>query len=282
MRVFRIGGVPEYFNLPIKAAIADTELKHRDINLQWQDVTEGTGALTKMLHEGELDLAMILLEGATKSILDGQRCKIIKDFVSSPLQWGVHTSPNVHSLETLSSRRIAISRYGSGSHMMAYLMAEKYGWLKESLEFVVINNLDGAIEAFNRQEVDLFLWEKYTTKPYVDAGHMNCRDVVETPWPCFVLAANSRTVSAYSKELKQICQVINIQSEKYQSLKELPLIISSNYHLDMEDARAIVTNTRWSTELTVDDQSIQKVMNTYKQLQVINQVMPTEALIGSI
>ena len=280
MRVFKIGGVPEYFNLPIKAAIADAELKHKEIDLQWQDVKEGTGAMAKMLHEGELDLAMILLEGATKSVLDGRRIKLIQNYVTSPLLWGVHTSPYVDSLNDLYARRVGISRYGSGSHMMAFLMAEKYGWPKESLEFVVIDNLDGAIDAFSNQAIDLFLWEKYTTKPYVEKGHMNCIDVVETPWPCFVLAANSRTVSAYSKELKQICQVINSQAINFQSKPELATIISENYQLSIEDARIISQNTKWSTEMKIDEESIEKVMSTYKELNVIKQAKPTDSLVA--
>ncbi len=280
MRVFKIGGVPEYFNLPIKAAIADSELRHKEIDLQWQDVKEGTGAMAKMLHDGELDMAMILLEGATKSVLEGQRIKLVQNYVTSPLLWGVHTSPYVNNFDELYSRRVGISRYGSGSHMMAFLMAEKYGWPKESLDFVVINNLDGAIDAFSKQEIDLFLWEKFTTKPFVEKGHMNCIDVVETPWPCFILAANSRTVSAYSKELKQICQVINNQSKHFQSSPDLPDIIANTYQLSIEDAKIISRNTQWSTEMQMDEEAIQKVMSTYKELNVIQRAKPTNALVA--
>ncbi len=282
MHKFTIGGVPEYFNLPILNAIATGDLEKADISLKWQTVKEGTGAMSKMLHDGELDMAMILLEGATKSILDGQRIKIIKDYVTSPLTWGVHTSPFVHSVDELYARRIGISRYGSGSHMMAFLMAEQYGWPKESLEFVVINNLDGALDAFAKQEIDIFLWEKFTTKPFVDAGHMNCIDTVATPWPCFVLAANARTMAAYSKEVKKICQLINNQASLLMSNKSLSEIISKDYGLTPEDSELITQEVKWSTANEVDEESIQKVMDTYMELKVIKSTQDTKSLIALV
>ena len=282
MHKFTIGGVPEYFNLPILNAIATGDLEKADIKLRWETVKEGTGAMSKMLHDGDLDIAMILLEGATKSILEGQRIKIIKDYVSSPLTWGVHTSPFVHSVDELYARRIGISRYGSGSHMMAFLMAEQYGWPKESLEFVVINNLDGALDAFAKQEIDIFLWEKFTTKPFVDAGQMNRIDTVATPWPCFVLAANARTMAAYSKEVKKICQLINHQASVLMSDKSLSELISKDYGLTSDDSKLITQEVKWSTATEVDEMAIQKVMDTYRELKVIKSTQDTKSLIALV
>ncbi len=282
MHTFTIGGVPEYFNLPILRAISSGNLEKADLKLKWQTIKEGTGAMAKMLHDGDLDIAMILLEGATKSILDGQRCRIIKNYVSSPLTWGVHTSPYTHNLSDLYARRIGISRYGSGSHMMAYLMAEQYGWPKESLEFVVINNLDGALEAFAKQEIDIFLWEKFTTKPFVDQGLMNRVDTVATPWPCFVLAANTRIMAAYSKEVKKIGHEINEHARQLLADPRLSHIISKDYDLLQGDAVLVANEVKWSTDLQVDQTAIQKVMDTYKDLKVIQSTMETQSLIAPL
>lgn len=272
MTTLKIGGVPEYFNLPIHRTIASGDLASSTIELQWKAVPEGTGALSQLLHSGELDLAVILLEGVTKSILEGSDIRILKNYVESPLKWGVHSSLNNAEIlpETMHSRRIAISRFGSGSHMMSYLLAEKYQWTPESLDFVVVNNLDGARAAFAREEVDLFLWEKYTTHPYVEAGEMSRIDVLETPWPCFVLAANTTTLQNHGEAIRKTLQTINTYCQQLQSAPNLAQQIQEAYDLSPAHAQRAADEVRWSTDFAVDALAIEKVMNTYQNLQIIS------------
>ncbi|MEP3090154.1 MAG: ABC transporter substrate-binding protein, partial [Nonlabens ulvanivorans] len=42
MTTIKIGGVPEHFNLPWHFAIEDGAFEKEGIDLQWQDVPEGT------------------------------------------------------------------------------------------------------------------------------------------------------------------------------------------------------------------------------------------------
>ncbi|RED93664.1 ABC transporter substrate-binding protein [Marinoscillum furvescens] len=279
MTNLKIGGVPEYFNLPIHHAIASKQLVSKNIELKWQAVPEGTGALSQLLHTGELDLAVILLEGVTKSILEGNHIRILKNYVESPLKWGVHSTINNAEIlpETMHSRRVAISRFGSGSHMMSYLLAEKYQWSPESLDFVVVNNLDGARAAFARQEVDLFLWEKYTTHPYVEAGEISRIDVLETPWPCFVLAANTATLQNHGDEVREVLQTINSHCHHLQTSANLAEQIMKAYDLSPQHAQRAAEEVRWSTDFGIDAQAIEKVVNTYQDLQIISTEEPHSA-----
>ncbi|MEQ8472618.1 MAG: ABC transporter substrate-binding protein [Marinoscillum sp.] len=283
MQTFNIGGVPEYFNLPIHKAIASKNLGEKNIDLKWTAVNEGTGALAKMLDDGTMDLAVILLEGATKSVLEGKNCRILKNFVTSPLVWGVHTSPTKDlDLHQLKAPRIAISRYGSGSHMMSFLLAQKYGWEIDQLNFVEINNLDGAIEAFEKDQVDLFLWEKYTTKPFVNAGKLNLTDEIKTPWPCFVIAANTRSLERFPNEIRQICEELNLWCAKMQADPELSRHIVERYQISESDAEIVAKEVKWSTDFEVDQAAIQKVMTTYESINVINNMRKPAEIIFSI
>ncbi len=141
--------MPEHFNLPWHLAIEEGAFEERGIDLQWTDIPEGTGRMCQMLENGETDLAIILTEGLVKNISEGNPAKIVQEYIASPLLWGIHVDAKsrYRSIPELKITKAAISRFGSGSHLMAYVNAQNEGWNTEKLQFEVINNLDGAVEA---------------------------------------------------------------------------------------------------------------------------------------
>ena len=68
---------------------------------------------------------------------------------------------------------IGISRVGSGSQTMAYYMASCYKLDINNINFVIAHNFVGLREKVQSEEIDCFLWEKFTTKPYFDTGELN-------------------------------------------------------------------------------------------------------------
>ena len=130
MKKFQIGGVPEHFNLPWYLTLSAKEYTKEGINLRWKDYPSGTGAMCKALREKEIDMAVILTEGIVRDIIKGNDCKIVQVFVKSPLIWGIHVaeSSDYENIEDLKGKTAAISRYGSGSHLMAYVNAENQNW----------------------------------------------------------------------------------------------------------------------------------------------------------
>ena len=129
MKKVRIIGVPEHFNLPWHLAIEEGAFEEKGIDLQWTDIPEGTGRMCQMLKDGETDLAIILTEGLVKSITEGNDAKIVQEFIATPLQWGIHVASksDYKNLDDLRGAKAAISRFGSGSHLMAYVNAQKQG-----------------------------------------------------------------------------------------------------------------------------------------------------------
>ena len=225
MNKVNIGGVPEHFNLAWYLTLKNGEYKDENINLRWQDYPEGTGAMCKALRNEEIDIAVILTEGIIKDIIDGNPSKIVQTFVQTPLNWGIHVASNspYKTVENLKGTKAAISRYGSGSHLMAYINAENNGWdLKTDLNFEVINNLDGGIEVLTAGAADYFMWEKFTTKPLVDNGTFRRIGNCPTPWPCFVIAVREdfikrnkeRCLLKDNKNLAVICKVCLLLENK--------------------------------------------------------------------
>src|SRR5690606_19533964 len=117
----RVGGVPEHFNLPWHLAREGGAAARLGVDLQWQDFPDGSGAMAAALRGGELDAALLLTEGAVAGIAAGAGFRVVRWYTESPLIWGIHVpaaSPLTDVAE-LASARYAISRYGSGSHLMA-------------------------------------------------------------------------------------------------------------------------------------------------------------------
>ncbi|RZJ67523.1 MAG: ABC transporter substrate-binding protein, partial [Flavobacterium sp.] len=223
MKTLRIAGVPEHFNLPWHLCIENEEFDEAGIDLQWTDVPEGTGKLCQMLRDGETDMAVILTEGIIKDIAAGNDSKIVQVYVQSPLIWGIHVGAKsaFKSLEDLQNGRIAISRYGSGSHLMAVVNAKQQGWDISKLEFVIVNTLDGAVEALTNGTADYFMWERFMTKPIVDKGIFRRVTDCPTPWPCFVIAVRNEVLKNNPEAIGTVLDIINQTTEEF---KDIPSI----------------------------------------------------------
>src|SRR5690606_14951437 len=113
-----------------------------------------------------------LTESFIKDRIEGNEGKIIGYHVQSPLIWGIHISSKLKFKDTagLDGSPFLVSRMGSGSHLMAFLLAKQFGWDPRRLNFEVVGDLSGAIKSMESQEPKIFLWEKYTSIPLVKEG----------------------------------------------------------------------------------------------------------------
>src|SRR5690606_14249166 len=87
---------------------------------------------------------------------------------------------------------VAISRYGSGSQLMAIVHALHMNWDINSLEFVVVNTLEGTIEALTNNEADYFMWDRFMTQPIVDQNIFRRIGICPTSWPFCIIAARKK------------------------------------------------------------------------------------------
>lgn len=248
MKTVKIIGVPEHFNYAWLMAIDENAFETRGINLEWTDVPEGTGKMCAMLEEGQADLAIILTEGIVKSITEGNPVKIVQEYIATPLQWGIHVAADseFQNMADLQNATVAISRFGSGSHLMSYVNAQSNGWDVSSLNFHVVNTLDGAIEALKSQTADYFMWEHFTTKPIVDSGIFRRIADCPTPWPCFVIAATESFLNEDRETLQHILEVINLYTAEFKHIPSIDRTISNKYEQRIEDVREWLGMTEWS------------------------------------
>ncbi len=277
----KVGGVPEHFNYPWYITLKNKEYTKENINLRWQDFPGGTGAMCKALREGEIDIAIVLTEGIIKDIINGNPSKIIQTFVKSPLIWGIHVGAksNFKSIDDLENATVAISRYGSGSHLMAIVNAYNNGWDIDKLKFKVVKNLQGGIDALTNGDADYFMWEHFTTKPLVDNGTFRRLGDCPTPWPCFVVAIRDEVLENHPEEVQKVLNIINNCTEDFKAIDDIDKTLSIRYEQQLEDIKEWLSITEWNDGKPMTENLLTDIQNKMVELNVINQEIDSSKLI---
>ena len=279
MKTIKIVGVPEHFNLPWQMCIENGEFEDAGINLEWTDIPEGTGKMCQMLRDGETDIAVILTEGIVKDIVTGNPSSIIQVYVKSPLIWGIHVAANSEykNLADLKGTKAAISRFGSGSHLMSFVNAQNQGWNTNDLQFEIVNTIDGAVESLTKGESDYFMWERFMTKPLVDNGTFRRVADCPTPWPCFVIAVRNEVLENNSNIIEQILDIINATTEEFKYIPSIDRTLANKYNQKLEDIQEWLSLTQWSQK-QIDKNTLEKVQNQLLSLNIIENKLPFEAI----
>ncbi|MGF1534459.1 MAG: PhnD/SsuA/transferrin family substrate-binding protein [Bernardetiaceae bacterium] len=258
----RIGGVPEHFNYPWHW------LPSQEIH--WQDFPGGTGAMLEALHADDLDMAIVLTEGALRDVLMQPDNVLVGTYVSSPLTWGLHVQANaaLTAEHDLSSKTFAISRYNSGSHLMAFVYAEQKGWTSQDLRFVVVGNFEGAKAALADGTADIFLWEKFTTQPTVDQGLWRRIDVCPTPWPCFLFVARRQVAEREQARILQLFSSLRAIHLNFPA-DQRRQYIAQRYGLSLGQVDAWFAETQWDIQPRLSRSSLQYVQDTLLRLDIL-------------
>ena len=267
-----IGGVPEHFNYPWYLTLKNKEYTEHNINLRWKDFPGGTGQMNAALRSSEIDIAIILTEGIIKDIGEGNPSKIVQTFVKSPLIWGIHVAQNssFKKISDLENATIAISRFGSGSHLMAIVNAYNNGWDLEKLTFKVVGDLEGGIAALSNGEADYFMWEHFTTKPLVDDNIFRRVGDCPTPWPCFVIAVRNEILEKYPEKIKTILEIVNKKTSDFKQIKNIDEILSNRYQQKLEDVQKWLSITEWESKNPISEVFIEEVQNKMLFFSVID------------
>ena len=284
MKQINIGGVPEHFNLAWYLTLKNGEYKDKGINLRWHDYFGGTGQMCKGLREGDIDFAVILTEGIIKDIIDGNPSTIIQTFVETPLIWGIHVANHAPymTINELRGTKAAISRYGSGSHLMAYINAQNNKWdLENDLNFEVIKDLEGAVDGLTNNAADYFMWEKFTTKPLVDDGTFRRIDNCTSPWPCFVIAVRTEFLEQNKDDVKTILNIINKTTSEFKNIPSIDKTIANRYEQKLEDVKEWLTLTEWSQN-TIDAKTINNVQEKLLALNIIPEIWNYNQLVTKV
>ncbi|WKN42458.1 substrate-binding domain-containing protein [Tunicatimonas pelagia] len=284
MDQFNVGSVPEHFMLPWHLAIENGDFQAHGLSVNWQDYPGGTGAMMADLHDGQLDIAIALTEGVIADIVKQRASKLVQVFISSPLTWGIHVAANsaYQSVEELASATFAISRMGSGSHLMAVVMAKHRGWPLDKMQLKVVGGMEGARQALPGGEADAFMWEKYMTQPIVEQGDFRRVGEFDTPWPCFVVVVRNEVLQSSLAQVEVLLKIAQQSAKSFTSRDDATTLVAQRYGLTYEDAESWFGRTKWQTNFRVSRAMLEQVMNALMNCQIIDQKVEPHQLCSSL
>ena len=234
----KLGGVPEHFNLLWDLEDCRSLFTEKGITYDFFEFPGGTGAMSEAVKSGFLDGAVILTEGAVSEISRGANYKIVCPFVESPLVWGIFSSAahGVTDISGLDRRKFAISRFNSGSHLMAQYLAFEAGVTLSPDNFYPANDLAGARKALAEGKADLFLWEKYMTRPLVTNGEFRQVGEVTPPWNSFVLVLSNAVAEKNPGLTEHLKEAIAAAGQVFKAIPDAPARIAERFEIAPEDA----------------------------------------------
>jgi sulfonate transport system substrate-binding protein len=269
----RVGGVPEHFNLPWQLAAERDVFSAHDIELSWTMYAGGTGAMTKALSEGVLDLAILLTEGFISAASEGLKASIGKIYIDTPLLWGIYTSAASHvsAIDSFNNRSIAISRFGSGSHLMPMIHASQK---KESIrddQFEIVNSLHGGVQSLIEGNTELFYWEKFMTRPHIKSGELKLIGEFSAPWSSFMIIVSDEAMRKKRESVSKLLAIMNEECITFKQDTSSPIHISKRFAMSLPEARKWLQETQWNYNYTITEASL---INARNSLSLVGKCNP--------
>jgi hypothetical protein len=257
----RVGYIPEHFSTPLHFA-----QKHFDLDAELISEPFGTGALTARLKDKKDDYGIDVAIGLTEGfVADLGRSKaagkeagygLVGTYVQSPLCWAISTGKerkDINSVADLRGKKVGVSRIGSGSYVMSYVLADQQGWLQQSKEpfgVEVIGDFAALRKSVRRQSgvkpTEFFMWEHFTTKHFWDNGELKRINEIYTPWPSWMIAARDPT----DERLQRLAEKLNQGVQWYRDQREESVDhITGTMHYSKEDAEAWMKTVEFSGDV---------------------------------
>jgi len=231
--------------------------------------------MIQALKSYEIDVGIGLTEGWVAGLGKQQGkplYKIIGTYVESPLCWALSTGArrNIGGVAQLKGRKIGVSRIGSGSYVMGFVLADQNGWLEKGsrpFENVVLDDFKGLRDGVNEGKADFFMWEHFTSKRYYDSGEIKRIGEIYTPWSSWKIVAREPD----DQRLQDMLDKINNGIKHFKANPEEAIdYISTNLDYSAEDAREWMKTVRFAEDVNgVDAGIIDKTIEILKKAGVI-------------
>jgi len=222
------------------------------------------------LREGQLDIAVALTEGLVADLVRNGPCyHIVAEYVQSPLNWGIAVAADssIKTLSELEGSIFGISRFGSGSHIMAFVMAERDGW-KIAPRFSEAGGLEDLVKSVTGGKSNVFLWETMMLRSAVRAGKLRELGLLPTPWPCFHIAVTDEYLEREPEVVNRLVQCLTATASHWQYQPVAVADVMAKCDITEAEAKQWLSGVKFSTNGTVSDAALDLVLATLKRLQL--------------
>ncbi|MFM7310811.1 MAG: hypothetical protein ACKOZY_09395, partial [Flavobacteriales bacterium] len=260
------------YNLPWTLAAERDIFSSESIELVWTMYAGGTGAMTAALERDELDVAILLTEGFLAAAAQGLRSKIVKVSIDTPLIWGIYTGQDStqHDVRFDHAPRIAISRHGSGSHIMPMIHAHRMGIQLEHNPWVVVNSLRGAVDSLTANASDYFYWERFMTRPHVLSSELRKLGEFAAPWSSFLIIATERALKEKGDTILQLLKIMNEECIRFKQENSSVVQIAKRFDMSLPEARTWIHDTQWNFDFSIRKQDLQEAIQALNAVGLLN------------
>jgi hypothetical protein len=194
--------------------------------------------------------------------------------------WAISTGSNreINSVADLKDSKIGVSRIGSGSYVMGFVLADQQGWLTPSrspFEVVPLQTFEKLRNGVNEHKADFFMWEHFTSKRYYDNGEIKRIGEIYTPWSSWKIVASTKLLHGQKMDprLDELFEKLD-QGVKYfgEHQDEAVKYISTELDYSEEDAREWLKTVQFSTKTKgVNVTVIQKTVEALEKAGVLGE-----------
>lgn len=198
-------------------------------------------------------------------------------------------------MDSLQGGKIGVSRIGSGSYVMGYVLADQQGWLLPTAavgtkaeaaspykEFVVLNTFENLRKAVNSGEADFFMWEHFTSKRYYDSGEIRRVGEIYTPWSSWKIVASTKLIgegNSIDPRVEDLLEKLNLGIKHFNENKDEAVeYISTALDYSAEDAREWLKTVRFPERTQgVDQKVIDRTVEILRKAGVLFQNVGMQA-----
>lgn len=265
----------EHFSTPLHFAQT-----HFGLNADLRPFPTGTGALTASLKDNSIDVAIGLTEGfvsdlgKAKASAEAPVYKLVGTYVTSPLCWAISVGADsaINGAQDLKGTRVGVSRIGSGSYVMSYVLADQHGWLETSkapFDVVPLGDFKALRRGVNEGDsADFFMWEHFTTKKYYDNGELKRVGEIYTPWPSWMVVARDAQDGRVGELLEKLSQGVKYFREHREESVEH---ITGTMEYSKEDAEAWLKTVQFSDDVRgVKPSVVEKTIQILQKAGALN------------
>jgi ABC-type nitrate/sulfonate/bicarbonate transport system substrate-binding protein len=252
------------------------------------------------LQAGDIDIGVGLTEGWIAALGKAQASKedagfrVVGTYVETPLCWAISTGAKRDELKgipDLKGKKVGVSRIGSGSYVMSFVLADQQGWLdttSDSPPFPVepLNTFANLRDGVNDSTADFFMWEHFTSKRYYDNGEIKRIGEIYTPWSSWKIVAKNdllhSTKPEPKDELEDVLAKINKGVRHFEENQEEAVqYISTKLDYSEEDAREWLKTVKFAKDVRgVDKQVVGKTVGILQKAGVLGEGVDQGAMIG--
>ena len=155
--------------------------------------------------------------------------------------------------------------------MAKFLLNEKNIPYNDKL-MVEVGSLQGGLKSLAENKADIFLWEKFTTQPFLEEHNLIGNGEVLTPWPPFSVATTKIFQKENSALLKEIISAVKSNTQKIWNNSSTLSELNSRLKIEYENAQRWLNEIIWDDELPINQNKLASVLDNMKMAGLMEQI----------